>query len=94
MTDNFSQDEHFGKPMISAIRLLALCQVWILIVGCGQKGPLYLPPPEPIEIPQPAVEAKSTTASPKSQTGTQNAGASAKPAGGSAPSAPAQPAAQ
>lgn len=35
-----------------ALLLLTL----LLVVGCGQKGPLYLPGPPQVEVPPPDVE--------------------------------------
>jgi len=45
------------KPMISATRFIALCQVLFFLSGCGLKGPLYLPPPEPVAIQQPSPDS-------------------------------------
>ena len=47
------------KPMISATRFIALCQVLFFLSGCGLKGPLYLPPPEPVAVQQPKPDSVS-----------------------------------
>ncbi len=47
------------KPMISATRFIALCQVLFFLSGCGLKGPLYLPPPEPIAMQLPSSDSAS-----------------------------------
>ncbi len=30
-----------------AARVLTPLLAWVVLTGCGQKGPLYLPPPQP-----------------------------------------------
>jgi predicted small lipoprotein YifL len=51
------------KPMIATPRVFAFCLALLALAGCGLKGPLYLPPPEPVEGEQPASDP---TAQPKS----------------------------
>ncbi|WP_084632082.1 LPS translocon maturation chaperone LptM [Oceanospirillum maris] len=31
--------------------ILSVCLLALVLVGCGQKGPLYLPEPEPASVP-------------------------------------------
>lgn len=43
---------------------LALCAAVVMLAGCGQKGPLYMPkiPPDPFVRTQPAAPAKDKAA--------------------------------
>ncbi|MBM7129785.1 LPS translocon maturation chaperone LptM [Dyella mobilis] len=49
------------------ILLLPACLVFAAIAGCGNKGPLYMPPPTPRPVqPAPAPAHASTAAQPAS----------------------------
>lgn len=45
--------------MRSSTTALALTLVLLLLPGCGQTGPLYLPPEGPAEAPGPAAEEEA-----------------------------------
>lgn len=51
--------QHHRQVMISAIRFIALFSTLLIVAGCGLKGPLYFPPPEPVEVQQPPNNADS-----------------------------------
>lgn len=55
--------------MRRSILLLPLCAVMAMLAGCGNKGPLFMPPPKPTTPPTtlpPAPAPASTAATPAS----------------------------
>ena len=54
--------------MRRSILLLVLCAVLAALSGCGNKGPLFMPPPKPASTvtPAPAPAPASTAAAPAS----------------------------
>jgi predicted small lipoprotein YifL len=50
--------------MRRSILLLALCAATAALSGCGNKGPLFMPPPKPTpaQTAKPAAPAPSSTA--------------------------------
>jgi predicted small lipoprotein YifL len=70
--------------MRRSILLLPVCLAFVAISGCGNKGPLYMPPPEP--NPAPAKPAPATPSPAHASTAAQPASASSvvtKPLSGS-----------
>jgi len=90
-----------NNPMNFTLRFFAWFTALLLLAGCGLKGPLYLPPPEPEEGQKPTPEA---TNKPKSvsmknlqqtnQAGSPNAATPSPKPVGQSPSNQAQPPAQ
>ncbi|QAU24591.1 hypothetical protein EO087_11830 [Dyella sp. M7H15-1] len=52
--------------MRRSILLLSACLAFAAIPGCGNKGPLYMPPPTPAPPAKPAPVHASTAAQPAS----------------------------
>ncbi|RDS81480.1 LPS translocon maturation chaperone LptM [Dyella psychrodurans] len=50
--------------MRRSILLLPACLAFAALSGCGNKGPLYLPPPEPRPAPAAAPAHTASTAAP------------------------------